>query len=96
MPGSPQPTELSNPLISTSNEVIEFHSAPTYRGCTVSLKNSSKVEFFGIVNYKGQSRAVVANLIQTSKRCRVSLVGCNYTIHHSYSGYDVSSGVREI
>ena len=73
MPGSPQRTELSNPLIRTSNEVIEFHSAPTYRELKVSLVKSSKVEFFGIVNYKGGRRALVANLTQSSKRCRVSL-----------------------
>jgi hypothetical protein len=96
MPGSLQPTELTRPLKRTKAEVIEFHTPPFYRGCAVSISKSSKVEFYGFVHYKGHSRAWVENDTQTTRRCRVIIDGCKYTIHASYGGSDVSSGVKEV
>jgi hypothetical protein len=96
MPGSPQATELTLPLKRTNAQVIEFQTPPTYRECAVDISKSSKVEFYGVVTYKGQRRAWVENVTQSTGRCRIILNGCMYTIHRSYKGADVSSGVKEI
>ncbi len=96
MPGSPQPTELTGPLKSTTLKVIEFKTPPTYRDCLVSLQKSSKVVFYDTVFYKGKNRAWVENATQSTGRCRVILDGCSWIVHQNYRGADVSSGVKEI
>lgn len=96
MPGSPQNTELSLPFKRTGKQVIEFLTPPIYRACRVDISKSTKVEFYGLVNYKGKLRAWVANVTQTTQKCRVTLDGCHYIVHQSYHGSDVSAGIKEI
>ncbi|EEW06490.1 hypothetical protein VMB_22780 [Vibrio mimicus VM603] len=96
MPGSPQKTELTLPKVTSNTQVIEFHTPPEYRACLVDISKANKVEFFGFVQYKGKRRAWVTNITQPTKRCRVIVDACKFAIHQSYSGNDVSAGVKEL
>ncbi|EKO3943483.1 hypothetical protein F7U70_002374 [Vibrio fluvialis] len=96
MPGSPQKTELTLPTKTSNTQVIEFHTAPEYRACFVDISKVNKVEFFGLVQYKGRLRAWVTNVTQPTNRCRIIVDACQFVIHQSYSGNDVSVGVKEL
>ena len=100
MPGSNQKTKVSprtQPVRATA--VIEFQTAPRYRGNAVDISANLFVRYFGptslIGNAESGPRSIVECVDQVSRRCKVLTLPGTFIIHHSHTGR-ISEGIRDV